>query len=114
MLKSVTLNQHGTIVRWDNWIVSVPDNMDDERIEEVMRDLLDTGVLELNEEEYEDEFNSPSIEISEAPSASVKPDFTLTEDGIVDENMMLTAFTTERLQAELDRRRAKESELIVA
>ena len=111
MLKRVTLTQHGTIERWESWIVSVPDDMEGDRIEELMRDLWETGELELEELEENDE-GDPSVVISEAPANATAPDLTLTDGGLVDDDM-LTAFPTDRLQTELERRRAKDSDAIV-
>jgi hypothetical protein len=109
MLKSITLTQHCTIEKWDELIVAVPDDMDDETIQKWMHDLREIGEIELDEEEYHDD-GELSIDISDAPPAATAPHLTLTENGPIDEETTLTAFTTVRLQAELERRRAKESE----
>ena len=112
MLKRVTLTRHETVESWNSWIVSVPDDMEDERIEELMLELWVNLELELDEEERQ--WNAePSVDISEAPVAATTPNLTLTENGLVDEETAITAFTTELLQAELDRRRAKDSDTIV-
>jgi hypothetical protein len=112
MLKSVTLTQHRTVERWDNWIVAVPDEMDDETIQTLIRELWDDGELELEQEEYQDD-GELSVDISDAPPAATAPQLTLTENGLIDEETTLTAFTTDRLQTELERRRAKDGDPIV-
>ena len=114
MLKSVTLTQHRTVERWDNWIVAVPDDMDDDTIQALIRELWDDGELELEQEEYLVDPDDPDVDISDAPPAATAPQLTLTENGLIDEEATLTAFTTDRLQAELERRRAKDSDPIVA
>jgi coenzyme F420-reducing hydrogenase alpha subunit len=112
MLKRVTVTRHETVDTWNSWIVSVPDDMDDERIEELMLELWENRELDLDEEERQDE-GEPSEDISEAPTAATTPHLTLTENGLVDEETVITAFTTELLQAELERRRAKECDTSV-
>jgi hypothetical protein len=112
MLKRVTVTRHETVDTWNSWIVSVPDDMDDERIQELMLELWEKRELDLDEEERQDE-GEPSVDISEAPSGATTPNLTLTENGLVDEETVITAFTTELLQAELERRRAKECDTIV-
>ena len=87
MLKSITLTRHETVESWNNWIVSVPDNMEDERIEELMRELLEKGELALDEEERQDD-GEPSIDISDAPPAATVPHLTLTENGFVDDEAL--------------------------
>jgi hypothetical protein len=93
-LKSVTLTQHVCLERWDNWTVAVPDDMDDDRIQELMRELWNHGERELGQEEYLDDPDEPSVDITEAHPAATGPHLTLTENGL------------------LDRRRAKESDTI--
>jgi hypothetical protein len=85
--------------------------MDDETIQVLIRELWDDG--ELEQEEYLVDPDEPDIDISDAPPAATAPHLTLTENGPIDEETTLTAFTTVRLQAELERRRAKESDPIV-
>ena len=106
------MTQHGSVDRWDSWIVAVPDNMDDETIQNLMRERLEDGDLQLCEEEYEDD-GQASVDITEAPADATTPDLTLTDDGLIDEDTILTASTTDRLQAEPERRRTKDSELSV-
>jgi coenzyme F420-reducing hydrogenase alpha subunit len=112
MLKRITLTRHETVESWNSWIVAVPDDMDDERIEELMKEAWENRELDLDEEEREDAAE-PSVDIGEAPVAATTPHLTLTENGLVDEETAITAFTTELLQAELERRRAKECDTIV-
>jgi len=112
MLKRIILTRHETVETWNSWIVAVPDDMDDERIQELMLERFDDGELELDQEERDDA-GEPSVDIEDAPVAATTPHLTLTEIGLVDEETTITAFTTERLQAELDRRRAKDSDTIV-
>jgi hypothetical protein len=76
MLKRITVTRHETVESWNSWIVAVPDNMDDERIEELMRECWDKGDLGLDEEE-------PSVDIADAPPIAT-PDLTLTENDLVD------------------------------
>ncbi len=113
MLRHITVTQHGSVERWDTWIVSVPDDMGVDEIEEVVREIWERGELELGEEEadYDDD---PSVDVSDAPGGVTEPYFVLNDWGIVDEERTLSAFTTESLQAELERRRAKESDQKVA
>jgi hypothetical protein len=110
MLKNVTLTRHETVESWNSWVVAVPDDMKDDHIEGLIRQMCDNGDLELNQEEREDD-GEPSVDICEADPEFTTPDLTLTEDGLVDEDSIITAFTTDRLQAELERRRAKGSEM---
>ena len=112
MLKRVTVTRHETVDTWHSWIVSVPDDMDDERIQELMQELYENGDLDLDHVEAQDD-DELSVDISEAPSAATGSDLTLTENGLVDEETVITAFTTELLQTELERRRAKECDTIV-
>ena len=112
MLKRVTVTRHETVDTWHSWIVAVPDDMDDERIQELMQEFYENDALDLDEEERHDD-GEVSVDITEAPSAATTPHLTLTENGIVDEETVITAFTTDLLQAELDRRRAKECDTIV-
>ena len=113
MLKSVTVTVHGTVETWNSWIVAVPDDMDDKRIQELMRDTWDDGDLELNEVEYQDG-DEVSVDIGEAPASATTPQLTLTENGLVDEEAVFAAFTTNRLQAELNRRRGTVEEEAMA
>lgn len=86
--------------------------MDDESIQEVMRELLDDDEIELCQEEYQDD-SEPSVDICDAPPSATTPDLTLTENGLVDEESMITAFTMGQLEAEMERRRTKDSDTIV-
>ena len=113
MLKNVSLTRHETVETWNGWVVAVPDDMEDERIKEIIRELWENGVLELDRDEREDD-GEPSVDIWDASPESTTPDLTLTDDGLVDEDAILTAFTTDRLQSELERRRAKNSDVSVA
>src|SRR3989442_1424949 len=108
MLKSVIVTRHDTVEY--KWIIAVPDNMADDCIEELVKELENGYDLDLDEEEGVVEV---SVDIADAPSGATTPDLTLTDDGLVDEDSILTAFTTDRLQAELERRRAKESDMSV-
>lgn len=90
--------------------MAVPDDMANERLEELMQDLVGNGTLDLNEEEREDD--GISVDIADFPSGITAPHLTLRDDGLVDEDAMLSVLTTDRLQAELERRRAKESHII--
>jgi coenzyme F420-reducing hydrogenase alpha subunit len=103
MLKSVTVTRHETVETWNSWLVAVPDDMEDECIAELMQELVNNYDLDLDQEEgaVDDEV---SVDISDAPSGAKLPHLTLTEEGLVDEESVLTAFTTDRLQAELERR----------
>ena len=112
MLKIVTVTRHETVETWGSWIVSIPDGMDDERIEQLMRELWENRDLDLDEEERQDE-GEPSVDISEAPASATTPHLTLTENGLVEAKVIVSASTTERLQAELERKRAKEFDTIV-
>jgi len=111
MLNVVSVTQLETIQTWNNWIVAVPDDMDDECIEELMREMVCNCNLDLDHEEHVD--YEVRVDIADAPVGATTPDLTLTDDGLVDEDAILTAFTTDRLQAELDRRRTKDSDIIV-
>ena len=112
MLKRITLTRHETVDTWNSWIVAVPDDMDDDRIQELMRERLDDGELELDEEERHDD-GEVSVDITEAPSAATTPHLTLTENGLVDEKTVIAAFTTDLLPAELERRGVKECDTSV-
>jgi len=112
MLKSVIVTRHETIEHWNKWIVAVPDDMDDESIVEVMQEVVDDCDLDLDQEESVVD-DQVSVDVSDAPLGATSPDMTLTYDGLADVASMLTAFSTYRLEAELERRRAKESDVSV-
>jgi hypothetical protein len=112
MLKSITITRHETVENWNSWLVAVPYDMDDERIAELMRELVDNCDLDLDQEEGAVD-GELSVDIADAPSGERPPDLTLTDDGLVDEDAILSALTTDRLQAELERRRAMDSDMIV-
>lgn len=106
MLKRVTVTRHKTVE--NEWIIAVPDDMVDDRIEELMREL-----EEYSEPDLEEGVAKVSVDIADAPADATTPDLTTTDDGLVDEDSILTAFTRNRLQAELECRRAKESDTSV-
>jgi hypothetical protein len=112
MLKSITVTRHETVETWNNWLVGVPDDMNDECIVEMMQELVNNYDLDLDQEEgaVDDEL---TVDIADAPSNATTPDLMLTEDGLIDEGSVLSAFATERLHQELRRREAKEGDIIV-
>jgi hypothetical protein len=83
--------------------------MEDNRLKELMVELVETGDLELDQEEdvVEDEI---SVDIDDAPPERPDPHLTLNYDGLVNGDSILTAFTMDQLQAELSRRRSKDSD----
>ena len=103
MMKRVTLTQHVSVERWNSWIVAAPDNMEDDRIQQLMRQLWYDGKLETGEEEIDGD--DLSVDVSDPTRNVATPHITLAENGVVDEESLLTAFTTDRLQSELERRR---------
>lgn len=111
MLKNVTVTTSETVVKGRQWTVGVPDGMSNERIEELMRDMVDNWVLTLNEEVRDDD--GLSVDIADAPLGTKNQDLTLTDGGLVNEDAILSALSTDRLQAELERRHAKGSDIIV-
>jgi hypothetical protein len=72
--------------------------MEDERIQELMLELWENLELDLDEEERQDE-GEPSVDIGEAPVAATGSDLILTENGLVKEETVITAFTTDLLGA---------------
>jgi hypothetical protein len=112
MLKSVTLTQHISVERWEHWIVAVPDDMTEERIQDLMRELWEyDDYATYKEERHIDE--EPTVDITDAPPQATA-EMMLSNHGLVYEDSMITAFTMDQLQAELERRRAKDSATAVA
>jgi hypothetical protein len=110
MLKNITYTEHVRTKRWGNWIVSVPDDMDDESITNAMQAVVGNSELELDKERDFFDEDDVSVDIAEASPDGATPDFTLDEDGIVeeDEDAMPTAFTPQSLHEELERRNARD------
>ena len=87
--KSVTVTRHISEERYSHWVVSVPNDLPTESIQELMRNFVENNDLELDEEEFDDE-GQLSVDVFDAP-ALAKPNFILTDTGIVHEESVLPA-----------------------
>jgi hypothetical protein len=109
MLKTVQVDRtyKKAVHEWQTWTVEVPDDMPELRIEELVKQLVANGDLYLGH--YAETNELPSVidvDVYEArkckPGHVDKPDFTLTEKGIVHDE--LSEFSSEQLLAELKKR----------
>ena len=79
MLKKIIMTEEFRREKWSAWTISVPDNMDDDTIRELITDLYWNQELECrHKEDYCDD--DPTIQV-EPVTQEASIDFTLSEDG---------------------------------